>query len=365
MTPAAEVPHLASSSRYGTGIACEDSASGESRWRRRVAGIPLLPRKLRVTEGASIILRALAVVFALVWRVQASAPMRLLVAGDKSHAGKTTVSLGLLSALLDAGFKPQEIAYIKPATQCVSSTITARFCESMGIACEHIGPVVFYRGFTRQYLDGTDPDANDQTLVERCAAAVERIERGDAASGASRKKLTIIDGVGYPSVGSIVGCSSADLAVACRAPVLIVGRPGLGDAIDSFNLCARYFEGQRVPVLGCVFNKVAFDGFYGANKIKPYMVKYMQTSRPSQHVYGLLPQNERLAKLADEETCGINFKRPESSAAGSLTDADRQIVTVIAAAFKEHVDVQALLKDLERALECPAEFVPTPKTFPM
>ena len=40
--------------------------------------------------------------------------------------------------------------------------------------------------------------------------------------------LLLIDGGGYPAGGSIVGCSSADVAIACRAPVVIVGRPGVG-----------------------------------------------------------------------------------------------------------------------------------------
>ena len=166
-------------------------------------------------------------------------PLRMMVAGDKSSAGKSTISLGLLVALLDAGFLPHEVAYIKPATQCVTSTLVARFCEEQGIACEHIGPVVYYRGFTRQQLD--DPSEHN-ALVAQCSEAVDRISTG--------KKITLIDGVGYPSVGSIVGCSSADLAVACASPVLLVGKPGVGDAVDSFNLCARYFEAQAVPVLG-------------------------------------------------------------------------------------------------------------------
>ena len=136
--------------------------------------------------------------------------LRILVAGDKSHAGKSTVSMGLLAALLESGFHSSELAYIKPATQCVSSTLTARFCQDRGIAYEHIGPVVFYRGFTRARLDQdlaageSLPDADETPTAEageqlstRCARAVERISEG--------KKLTLIDGVGYPSVGSIVG----------------------------------------------------------------------------------------------------------------------------------------------------------------
>ena len=204
----------------------------------------------------------------------------------------------MLSALLEAGFLPSELAYIKPATQCVSSTLTARYCEEKGIAYEHIGPLVFYRGCTRHLLDEqadpaknttSKPDAtfvsNEPTeLITRCAEAVERISKG--------KRLTLIDGVGYPSVGSIVGCSSADIAVACRAPVLLVGKAGVGDAVDSFNLCACFFEARRVPVLGAIFNKLPPSGFYGLEKCGEYIRKYMRFARPRQRVFGLLPASE-------------------------------------------------------------------------
>ena len=57
-----------------------------------------------------------------------------------------------------------------------------------------------------------------------------------------RKRIVIIDGVGYPSVGSICNLSNADIAQALNAPVLLVGKAGVGDAVDSFNLSARFFE---------------------------------------------------------------------------------------------------------------------------
>ena len=40
-------------------------------------------------------------------------------------------------------------------------------------------------------------------LVASCTAAVDRVAAG--------KRVVVIDGVGYPAVGSIVGCSSADI----------------------------------------------------------------------------------------------------------------------------------------------------------
>ena len=313
-----------------------------------------------------------------------------MVAGDRSSVGKSTISLGLLVALLDAGFLPHEVAYIKPATQCVSSTLVARFCEEQGIACEHIGPVVYYRGFTRQQLDNP---SEHNALVAQCSEAVDRISTG--------KRITVIDGVGYPSVGSVVGCSSADLAVACAAPVLLVGKPGVGDAVDSFNLCARYFEAQAVPVLGSIFNRLSPSGFYSLDTCRRYLRKYMAGSRPRQRVYGMLPTHETLGTLGAEEACGLSFERPKARqrrpappsashyrpvhacarhacgeracllrgvqvppSAGPMTEQDRAAVAALSALFREHVDVKQLLADLEGATARPSEWAADLAQYP-
>ena len=318
------------------------------------------------------------------------APLRMMVAGDRSSVGKSTISLGLLVALLDAGFLPHEVAYIKPATQCVSSTLVARFCEEQGIACEHIGPVVYYRGFTRQQLDNP---SEHNALVAQCSEAVDRISTG--------KRITVIDGVGYPSVGSVVGWSSADLAVACAAPVLLVGKPGVGDAVDSFNLCARYFEAQAVPVLGSIFNRLSPSGFYSLDTCRRYLRKYMAGSRPRQRVYGMLPTHETLGTLGAEEACGLSFERPKARqrrpappsaahcrpvhacarhacgeracllrgvqvppSAGPMTEQDRAAVAALSALFREHVDVKQLLADLEGATARPSEWAADLAQYP-
>ena len=36
------------------------------------------------------------------------------------------------------------------------------------------------------------------------------------------KHFVLVDGVGFPGVGSVVGCSNADVAAASKAPVLLV-----------------------------------------------------------------------------------------------------------------------------------------------
>ena len=49
------------------------------------------------------------------------------------QVGKTTVCLGLLGAILkQPGIAPSDVAYIKPATQCESEQLIARFCRANG-----------------------------------------------------------------------------------------------------------------------------------------------------------------------------------------------------------------------------------------
>ena len=40
----------------------------------------------------------------------------------------------------------------------------------------------------------------------------------------------------------------------------MVGKPGVGDAIDSYNLCAGFFEQRGLPVIGAIFNKLPETG---------------------------------------------------------------------------------------------------------
>lgn len=113
-----------------------------------------------------------------------------------------------------------------------SLTIFHRFCQRLGVACRAIGPVVFYKGFTRAFLSGETETSAE--LLSKSAQAVSEISRG--------KRFVLIDGVGYPSVGSICGLSNADVAKASKAPVILIGKSGVGDAVDSYNLNATFFE---------------------------------------------------------------------------------------------------------------------------
>jgi hypothetical protein len=128
--------------------------------------------------------------------------------------------------------------------------------------------------------------------------------------------------------------------------------------------CARFFEAQRIPVLGAIFNKCPPTGFYGRDACDRYIRQYFASRREPQHVYGVLPAVDGLDTGA-EEACSFAFKRPEVlPAAGPLTEADQAAVEQVAELFQKYVDVKVFLDDLEAASAKPTAYVRTLQYFP-
>ncbi len=82
----------------------------------------------------------------------------IFVCGDESGVGKTSVCLGLLNAALDYGFKPEELAYIKPCTQCEDVQLLWKWCEEKGIQHEGIGPILFRAGYTQEVRNSDEKE---------------------------------------------------------------------------------------------------------------------------------------------------------------------------------------------------------------
>ena len=211
--------------------------------------------------------------------------LRIFVAGDRANVGKTSVCLGLLGSLVAMGYDPSSIAYIKPATQDESKQLLQIYCEKVGIQCVPIGPIVFYKGFTRAFLAGEAESSVE--MLNKVTAAVKELVVG--------KRVVIIDGVGYPAVGSICGVDNASVALACgysedRAlGVILVGPSGVGHAVDSFNLNSNYFDAKRVPVMGAIFNKLSLDGYYSLESCRDQVSSYFQQYQSGRTAFGFLP----------------------------------------------------------------------------
>jgi hypothetical protein len=225
--------------------------------------------------------------------------IRIYISGDRSQVGKSSVCMGLLGSFLQLGYPPETLGYIKPATQCEAIQPVTNFCQYHGIDTVPVSPIIYYAGFTREYLAGRTAETSTE-MLHRVSHVVDAL--------AHDKRILIIDGVGYPSVGSITGTSNAHIAIACGypviaegtttnttripAPVLIVGKSGVGDAVDSFNLNATYFEYHNVTVLGAIFNRLSLDeGFYSLPNCKKAVEQYFQQNfEDTKTAFGFIPE---------------------------------------------------------------------------
>ncbi|ETV92882.1 hypothetical protein, variant [Aphanomyces invadans] len=249
-----------------------------------------------------------------------NAPLRLFIGGDRSQVGKSTVCLGLLGALLQLGIRQMQ--------QCEEPQLVADFCAYYGIAAQPIGPVVFYSGFTRAFLDQPDPVQASHGLLRDIVRAVDAISTG--------KRIVLVDGVGYPAVGSICGVSNADVAAALEPiSVILVGKKGVGDAVDSFNLNATYFKARHVRVLGGIFNRLPPDGYYSIDQCKAAITRYFSTAESGNDegrckAYGFLPELPALA--------------PRTNPAAAAPAAALPWHDLVQAMLR-HVDVRALVAD--------------------
>ena len=272
--------------------------------------------------------------------------VRIFVAGERSGSGKSSTCCALLHALLQRGFAASDLAYIKPATQCEEPQLIAAFCAMHGISCQGVGPVVFYKGFTRAFLGGELEDAPDSaTLLLRVAASV------DAA--ASSRRVVLVDGVGYAAVGSIVGVSNAAVAKASRASVLLVGKSGVGDAVDSFSLSACFFRAHGVAVRGVLFNKLPTEGYYSVERCAAAVRQYFTRARAvpaldgdaahavggAASVYGFMPLSRELGGAQ------ASWSARAPGAADALSQAEVAQMRAFFDVFEQHVSCDKLFAD--------------------
>uniref|UniRef100_A0A7S2WC98 Uncharacterized protein n=3 Tax=Rhizochromulina marina TaxID=1034831 RepID=A0A7S2WC98_9STRA len=181
-------------------------------------------------------------------------------------------------------------------------------------------PLVFYKGFTRSFMEGGQGTSAD--WISHISAAVEKVSVG--------KTVVVVDGVGFPGVGSCVGVSNAQVAAAARAPVLVVGKSGVGGAIDAYALNASFFQSAGVPVLGAVFNLGATSGFYHWKACEHSIRQYFSAQRPREDMFGVIPEFPPLV--------GTRENVPDMPLEQALALAEENITHVSA-----HLDVDQLL----------------------
>lgn len=229
--------------------------------------------------------------------------------GSESGAGKSTVCLGILAQLLTSGYAPNKLAYIKPVTQCLAKQTVAQFCEQAKIPCMDIGNLVFRKGFSRDFIDGLTNRSD--ALMADVLASIHGIGKD--------KNVVIIDGVGDPATGSVVGVSNVDVALSLHCNVIFVGKPGIGNALDNTVLCVSFMQNKGLTTIGIIYNKIPVPALAD---IKKYVTKRFPELLPGITLLGFIGQEQIL------ETC--------------LKDNPGE---AIAAWFSSYIDRKTLLCD--------------------
>jgi BioD-like phosphotransacetylase family protein len=174
---------------------------------------------------------------------------QVYLAATGRNRGKTTLSLGLLAALIDKGI---DTAFTKPVGQRYAMVDDEPADEDAILMKELFGlqdrfvdmsPVHIPRGFTKAFIRGE--------VVEDLAARIDIAHRN-----LSGHEMLLIEGTGHAGVGAVVGLSNADVAARMRAPVVIVSEGGVGRPIDEIVLNQALFARRGVPLVGAIINKV-------------------------------------------------------------------------------------------------------------
>ncbi len=153
--------------------------------------------------------------------------MALLVAGDRSNSGKTTVTLALLAALVDRG----------------------QTVQSFKVGPDYIDPM-FHARLTGRPCRNLDPWLTGKDYVRRCF--------GHWGSGAAAVLVEGVMGL-YDGLGGTPEGSSADLALQLALPVLLVVDCGhLSNSVAALVQGYRSLE-PRLQLAGVVLNRVGSD----------------------------------------------------------------------------------------------------------
>ena len=209
--------------------------------------------------------------------------------GSSSNVGKTTLCEGLLSQCLLDGYQPEQLAYIKPMTQCIKKQAVTVFCENKHIAHQSIGSLVFNSGFTKDFIDGLTKTSD--RLLEDILAEISQTSEN--------KEIVIIDGIGGPSTGSVVGVSNVDIARSLAAPVLFIGKAGIGSAIDDTVLSVNFMQQGGIKNIALVYNKIEPSEL---ENIKHYLSRRLAELLPNVPVLDFIANHTQLDNRTKQQS---------------------------------------------------------------
>ncbi len=283
----------------------------------------------------------------------------IYIAASRQHVGKTTSTLGLVSALHGRGVN---VGYCKPVGQKHVDVMgdkvdkdTLLFSDLIGfdIQAEVHSPIIFWKGATQEFIDTPDKYKPEERIINAERILSERHDR------------VIYEGTGHPGVGSVANLSNARVAKLLNAGVIMVVPGGIGSTVDMLNLCLSLFREEKVPVIGAIINKVKPEKI---DLVREYVGKWLKNKGIP--LLGLIPYEKSLVfplmyTVARSIQGTIEFfpekvyNRIEGTIAGSLIDlqglkeAKNLLLVVSTRGLKGALKKIALISEAEKHTECP------------
>lgn len=266
------------------------------------------------------------------------------MAASSQHVGKTTCTLGLVSAFQHDGFN---VGYSKPVGQKSLEVDNLRVDKDTVLFADLLGfdmdpklhsPVILGAGATTRFLDHPG-EFNMQEDIRQAAIGLDRLH-----------DIVIFEGTGHPGVGSVAGISNAHVAKLVKAPVIMVVEGGIGSTIDMLNMNLALFREEGVHILGVIVNKVIPDKI---DRVRYYLNQWLEPRGIP--ILGLIPYEKSLAypvmRTVADSVAGLTTHNPEKLdnkvediMAGSLID------TPELKSF-ENILLVAAVRQLEPALD--------------
>ena len=237
-------------------------------------------------------------------------PPVIFIAGERQHAGKTTTSLGIISAL-SKFMNPEDIGYFKPVGQEMVSLSNGERIDKDVLVIKQftnltmedipmLSPVRVVSGVTSNYIRSNKRNQ----ITENFELSIKK-----SLDSLSNKKFIIAEGTGHPGVGSVIGLSNAKVANLLNAKILYLVGGGIGRTIDELEVDLSYFSHNNNMVSGVLFNKIIPSK---VNNIKSILTeesiqRIFCEWDPSLQVFGYMPQVKYLNNPS-MELISLSFK---------------------------------------------------------
>lgn len=190
----------------------------------------------------------------------------IYVAATSQHVGKTTSTLGLVSAFRNKGI---DVGYCKPVGQRYVQHHGLNVDKDVVLFADLLGfevnpdihsPVILGSGATAEYLEHPEKYHFEKDILH----AAHELDK--------RHELVIYEGTGHPGVGSVVEMSNPDVAKLTDSGLIMVAEGGIGNTIDMMSMCLEKFYRLEVPIIGVILNKVIDEK---RSKVEYYVSKWL------------------------------------------------------------------------------------------